>query len=72
MLKIGFLQITQECINEYDRQTQKHGERPDFLAWLRSEERKGKPMSNRDMMNHLSNNLYEIIVGYLKILTLYY
>ncbi|KAJ5363950.1 cytochrome P450 [Penicillium cataractarum] len=51
------VQITQECIDDYDRQPQKHGERPDFLAWLRSEETKGKPMSNRDMMNHLSNNL---------------
>jgi hypothetical protein len=69
MLKIGFLQITQECIDDYDRQPQKHGERPDFLAWLRSEETKGKPMSNRDMMNHLSNNLYEITVGTLGVLT---
>jgi hypothetical protein len=69
MLKIGFLQITQECIDDYDLQPQKHGERPDFLAWLRSEETKGKPMSNRDMMNHLSNNLYEITVGTLGVLT---
>ncbi|KAJ5629935.1 cytochrome P450 [Penicillium herquei] len=40
----------------YQSSTQ-HGDRPDFLAWLRSEEAKGKPISNRDMMNHLSNNL---------------
>ncbi|KAJ5585632.1 cytochrome P450 [Penicillium hetheringtonii] len=51
------VQFTQECIDDYDRQPQAHDERPDFLAWLRGEETKGKPMSNRDMMNHLSNNL---------------
>ncbi|KAJ5897370.1 cytochrome P450 [Penicillium tannophilum] len=50
--------FTQTCIDDYDRQpAQQHGDRPDFLAWLRSEETKGKPMSNRDIMNHLSNNL---------------
>ncbi|KAJ5315081.1 cytochrome P450 [Penicillium atrosanguineum] len=50
--------FTQECIDDYDRETPgKHGDRPDFLAWLRGEEAKGRPMSNRDMMNHLSNNL---------------
>ncbi|KAJ6005379.1 cytochrome P450 [Penicillium sp. IBT 35674x] len=50
--------FTQKCIDDYDRQpTQQHCNRPDFLAWLRSEETKGKPMSNRDIMNHLSNNL---------------
>ncbi|CAI7627401.1 unnamed protein product [Penicillium manginii] len=50
--------ITQECIDDYDKTPDKtHGQRPDFLAWLRSEESKGKPLSNRDMINHLSNNL---------------
>ncbi|KAJ5656902.1 cytochrome P450 [Penicillium longicatenatum] len=50
--------ITQNCIDDYDRQpAQQHSDRPDFLAWLRSEETKEKPMSNRDIMNHLSNNL---------------
>lgn len=53
-----WIQFTQTCIDDYDRQpAQQHGDRPDFLAWLRSEETKGKPMSNRDIMNHLSNNL---------------
>ncbi|KAJ5678347.1 cytochrome P450 [Penicillium maclennaniae] len=52
------VRFTQECIDNYDRGTPgKHGDRPDFLAWLRSEEAKGRPMSNRDMMNHHSNNL---------------
>ncbi|KAJ5678742.1 cytochrome P450 [Penicillium macrosclerotiorum] len=52
------VQLTQDCIDDYDRQpAEKHRERPDFLAWLRSEEAKGKPVSDRDMMNHLSNNL---------------
>jgi hypothetical protein len=52
------IQITQECIDDYDKTPDKtHGQRPDFLAWLRSEESKGKPLSNRDMINHLSNNL---------------
>lgn len=63
MLMTELSKITQECIDDYDRQPQKHGERPDFLAWLRNEETKGKPMSNRDMMNHLSNNLYDILAA---------
>lgn len=54
----NWMQFTQKCIDDYDRESaQQHGDRPDFLSWLRSEEAKGKPMSNRDMMNHLSNNL---------------
>jgi cytochrome P450 len=56
--KSNLIQITQDCIDDYDRQSaQQHNDRPDFLAWLRSEEIKGKPMSNRDIRNHLSNNL---------------
>lgn len=52
------IQITQECIDDYDKTRDKSlGHRPDFLAWLRSEESKGKQLSNRDMINHLSNNL---------------
>ncbi|KAJ5934250.1 cytochrome P450 [Penicillium verhagenii] len=52
------VQFTQECIDDYDqRSVEEHGDRPDFLAWLRGEEAKGKPMPNRDIMNHLSNNL---------------
>ena len=54
----NWIQFTQKCIDDYDREpAQQHGDRPDFLSWLRNEEAKGKPMSNRDMMNHLSNNL---------------
>ena len=46
-------------MDDYDRDSaSKHNDRPDFLAWLRDEESKGKPMSNRDMVNHLSNNLW--------------
>ncbi|KAJ5762320.1 cytochrome P450 [Penicillium nucicola] len=51
------VQFTQQCIDDYDRKPAEHGNRPDFLAWLRGEEAKGKPMPNRDMINHLSNNL---------------
>lgn len=53
------VQFTEECIAEYDARDAKsrQTERPDFLAWLRSEEAKGRPMSHRDLINHLSNNL---------------
>ncbi|CAG8925610.1 unnamed protein product [Penicillium salamii] len=51
------LEFTQQCIDDYDEKVAEHTGRPDFLAWLRGEETKGKPMSNRDMINHLSNNL---------------
>lgn len=49
-------QFTEQCIDEYD-QHEGHDERPDFLAWLRREAAKGKPMSEIDIVNHLSNNL---------------
>ncbi|KAJ5328320.1 cytochrome P450 [Penicillium brevicompactum] len=51
------VRFTQQCIDDYDQNPSEHAGRPDFLAWLRSEEAKGKPMPNRDMINHLSNNL---------------
>jgi hypothetical protein len=52
------MQFTQQCIDDYDSEpVEKHADRPDFLAWLRNEEKRGKPMLNRDMINHLSNNL---------------
>ncbi|GKZ25809.1 hypothetical protein AbraIFM66951_000790 [Aspergillus brasiliensis] len=52
------VKYTQECMDEYDsRPASEHSERPDFLAWLRGEAAKGKPMSERDLVNHLSNNL---------------
>ncbi|KAJ5654540.1 cytochrome P450 [Penicillium lividum] len=51
------VQFTQKCIDDYDQQSSQQHDRPDFLAWLRGEKAKGKPMSNRDIMNHLSNNL---------------
>ncbi|CAL5872999.1 uncharacterized protein PFLUO_LOCUS7268 [Penicillium psychrofluorescens] len=52
------VQFTQQCIDDYDSEpVEMHGDRPDFLAWLRNEEKRGKPMLNRDMINHLSNNL---------------
>jgi hypothetical protein len=51
-------QFTKECIDDYDREpAETHSSRPDFLAWLRAEAAKGKPMSDRDLINHLSNNL---------------
>lgn len=50
-------QFTQNCIDDYDQSPAEHAGRPDFLAWLRGQEAKGKPMPNRDMINHLSNNL---------------
>ncbi|KAL3442486.1 cytochrome P450 [Aspergillus insuetus] len=52
------VEYTQECIDEYDRHpVAEHGDRPDFLSWLRGEAAKGKPMPHRDLINHLSNNL---------------
>ncbi|KAE8423593.1 cytochrome P450 [Aspergillus pseudocaelatus] len=52
------VKYTQECMDDYDRQAvAEHGDRPDFLSWLRGEATKGKPMSHRDLVNHLSNNL---------------
>jgi cytochrome P450 len=50
--------FTQECIDEYDNGClSRDPDRPDFLAWLRDEATKGKPMAHRDLINHLSNNL---------------
>jgi len=50
-------QFTQECIDEYD-QNEKEKEAPDFLTFLRVEEKKNKEgMPHRDLINHLSNNL---------------
>lgn len=55
MLIIG--QITEEEIRVYD-QNPKTGTRTDFLAQLRAKEAKDGNISDRDMLNHLSNNLY--------------
>jgi cytochrome P450 len=52
------MKITEEQIALYDEE-EKTGDRGDFLAWLRAEQAKnGNRMSRRDIMNHLSNNLY--------------
>ncbi|KAH9205669.1 putative P450 monooxygenase [Leptodontidium sp. 2 PMI_412] len=53
--------FTQECIDQYDRE-ERAGESKkasDFLTFLRLEEKKNKDtMSQRDLINHLSNNLF--------------
>ncbi|GKZ24779.1 hypothetical protein AbraIFM66951_002001 [Aspergillus brasiliensis] len=52
------VQYTQECTEQYNQKpTSDHGNRPDFLSWLQAQEVQRKPMSHRDMINHLSNNL---------------
>ncbi|PMD29718.1 cytochrome P450 [Hyaloscypha variabilis F] len=53
----AFVEFTQECIDEYDR-NEKEKETADFLTFLRIEEKKNKEnMPHRDLINHLSNNL---------------
>lgn len=51
------LQFTEDCIDDYDKTPAGKENQPDFLAWLRNDSKKGKPMSDRDLVNHLSNNL---------------
>ncbi|KAL5322250.1 hypothetical protein ACEPPN_010222 [Leptodophora sp. 'Broadleaf-Isolate-01'] len=57
----SIVQFTQECIDQYDRE-ERAGESKkasDFLTFLRLEEKKNKDtMSQRDLINHLSNNLF--------------
>ncbi|KAI5456875.1 putative P450 monooxygenase [Mariannaea sp. PMI_226] len=50
------VRFTEDCIAEYDKNPPKQ-DRPDFLGWLRQENTKGEQMSERDLVNHLSNNL---------------
>ena len=51
-------QITEEEVRRYDEQPEtKDSSRTDFLAQLRAKEAKDGKISQRDMMNHLSNNL---------------
>ncbi|ETN37470.1 uncharacterized protein HMPREF1541_07092 [Cyphellophora europaea CBS 101466] len=51
-----FMQITEEEVQRYDNES-KHDGRTDFLSQLRAKEAKDGKIPNRDMMNHLSNNL---------------
>ena len=52
------VEITEERIVAYDDEAKEHSERGDFLGWLRTEvEKEGGKMSQRDLFNHLSNNL---------------
>lgn len=47
-----------KTIKEYDDE-ELSTERTDFLAFLRQQQKStGVPMSTRDLMNHLMNNLY--------------
>ncbi|KAH8883489.1 cytochrome P450 [Thozetella sp. PMI_491] len=50
------VKFTEECIAEYDREPPQQ-DRPDFMGWLRQENAAGKRMSDRDLVNHLANNL---------------
>ncbi|RAH55932.1 cytochrome P450 [Aspergillus piperis CBS 112811] len=50
--------IVEECMEQYNQKSASdHDGRPDLLSWLQAQEVQGKPMSHRDMINHLSNNL---------------
>ena len=46
-------------MDEYDRNPPT-GDRPDFMAWIRQSSVKGEPMSDADLVNHLSNNLVRL------------
>ncbi|KAF4334064.1 cytochrome p450 oxidoreductase [Fusarium beomiforme] len=50
------VKFTEHCIEQYDKNPPEQ-DRPDFLGWLRQENAKGEKMSQRDLVNHLSNNL---------------
>lgn len=41
-------------------------DRPDFLGWLRQVSIKGDPMSDADLVNHLSNNLVSPLLVYIE------
>ncbi|KAI8711253.1 hypothetical protein NCS52_01501200 [Fusarium sp. LHS14.1] len=50
-------EMVSDCIREYDSQPYS-SERADFLAYFRQEQKStGQQMSQRDLMNHLMNNL---------------
>uniref|UniRef100_A0A0D2Y3I0 Pisatin demethylase n=1 Tax=Fusarium oxysporum (strain Fo5176) TaxID=660025 RepID=A0A0D2Y3I0_FUSOF len=54
-------QMVSDCIREYDSQPYS-SERADFLAYFRQEQKStGQQMSQRDLMNHLMNNLQACI-----------
>lgn len=58
-LIVGFLiniQITEAEIGRYDQEEKSTG-RTDFLAQIRGKQTKDGSISQRDEMNHLSNNL---------------
>ncbi|KAL3958241.1 hypothetical protein ACCO45_006403 [Purpureocillium lilacinum] len=50
------VKFTEECIEEYDRHPPEK-DRPDFLGWLRQTNAKGEVMPDREIVNHLANNL---------------
>jgi len=51
-----FRKITEDEIERYDREEKDTG-RTDFLAQIRAKQIKDENISQRDEMNHLSNNL---------------
>lgn len=52
------VEVTEERMAAYDDEEKNHSERGDFLGWLRTEvEKESGKMSQRDLFNHLSNNL---------------
>ncbi|KAF5610572.1 cytochrome p450 oxidoreductase [Fusarium tjaetaba] len=51
------VKFAEHCIAEYDKNPPEQ-DRPDLLGWLRQENAKGEKMSHRDLVNHLSNNLF--------------
>lgn len=53
---VDMLKFTEECIEEYDRHPPEK-DRPDFLGWLRQTNAKGEVMPDREIVNHLANNL---------------
>ncbi|PCG88265.1 Cytochrome P450 [Penicillium occitanis (nom. inval.)] len=53
-----FMKITEEEVERYDNHVaSKDAKRTDFLAQLRAKEKQSGKISQRDMINHLSNNL---------------
>lgn len=44
-------------MDRYDREERQDTGRTDFLAQLRAKEKKDGKMSDRDVVNHLSNNM---------------
>ena len=50
-------QVTEEEIDRYNQEERRDTGRTDFLAQLRAREPKGGKLTDRDLVNHLSNNM---------------